>query len=76
MFFKFFYNVSPPNQHVLLSISLDLIISMIDLVSIKVEHPIYEIQALVAFGVPTLFIYPEGDNSNEDDNDVFDFHRF
>jgi hypothetical protein len=49
---------------------------MIDLVSIKVEHPIYEIQALVAFGVPTLFIYPEGDNSNEDDNDVSDFHRF
>jgi hypothetical protein len=30
----------------------------------------------VAIGVLALFIYLEGDNSNEDDNDVFDFHRF
>jgi hypothetical protein len=58
---------------------IDLVVSTpmsCNLVNIKVEHPIYEIQALVAIGVPALFIYLEGDNSNEDDNDVSEFHHF
>ncbi len=76
----------PPNPHVPLSISLALVISMIDLVvftpmscnlvSTKVEHSISNIQALAAIGTLALFIYLEGDHSNEDDNDVSNFHHF